>query len=85
MSTYLRRQAVFLFILHTLALSAWSSQKIPKAARQCAIGLPLENADTKQPARDAGHIYDGFRQGVPTDGFGAKTFSRDFRHARGGS
>jgi non-lysosomal glucosylceramidase len=32
-----------------------------------------------QPALDAGHIYYGFRQDVPTDGFGAQTFSRTFR------
>ena len=79
MSTYLRRQAGFLFILHTLALSAWSSERFPKAAWKSAIGQPLENADTKQPALDAGHIYDGFRQDVPRDGFDAQTFSRTFR------
>jgi len=79
MNTYLRRQKVFLFILYTLALSVWHSEKIPRAAWKYPIGQPLENADTKRPALDAGHIYDGFRQGVPTDGFGAQTFSRTFR------
>ena len=90
MSIYVRRQAALLFIFYALALTAWSGEKIPKAAWKRPIGQPLENAGTKKPALDAGHIDDGFWQGAPVGGFGAGTFSRTYRgdfarwHIQGG-
>jgi non-lysosomal glucosylceramidase len=79
MSTYLRRHSALLFILYTLALTAWGGEKIPQAAWKRPIGQPLENAGTKKPTLDAGHIDDGFWQGAPVGGFGAGTFSRTYR------
>ena len=79
MNTYVRRRSTLLFILCTLTLTAWSGENIPKAAWKRAIGQPLENAGTKKPSLDAGHIDDGFWQGAPVGGFGAGTFSRTFR------
>ena len=65
-----------LFLMVPLLLSA---DEIPKAAWKRPIGQPLENAGTKKPALDAGHIDDGYWQGAPVGGFGAGTFSRTFR------
>src|SRR5881397_1215166 len=79
MNKYLRGQWALLFVLYTLALSAWGGEKIPKAAWKRPIGQPLENAGTKKPSLGAGHIDDGFWQGAPVGGFGAGTFSRTFR------
>src|SRR5260370_37343513 len=78
MSTYLRRRATLLFVLCILASPAWSGEKIPKVAWKRPIGQPLENAGTKKPALDAGHIDDGFWQGAPGGGFGAGTFAWTF-------
>src|SRR5260370_11089401 len=76
MSTYLRRRATLLFVLCILASPAWSGEKIPKVAWKRPIGQPLENAGTKKPALDAGHIDDGFWPGAPVGGFGAGALSR---------
>src|SRR2546426_1792592 len=56
-----------------------ADEHIPAAAWKRPIGQPLENAGTKKPSLDAGHIDDGFWQGAPAGGFGAGTFSRTFR------
>ena len=74
MSIYVRRQAALLFIFYALALTAWSGEKIPKAAWKRPIGQPLENAGKKKPALDAGHIDDGFWQGAPVGGFAPAPF-----------
>jgi non-lysosomal glucosylceramidase len=63
---------------------------IPKAAWKRPIGAPLENAGTKKPALDGGHIDNGYWQGAPVGGFGSGTFSRTYRgdfarwHMKGG-
>src|SRR5262245_32247899 len=62
----------------TFACAAFA-EEIPKAAWRRPIGKPLENAGTKKPALDGGHIDDGYWQGAPVGGFGAGTFSRTFR------
>src|SRR5215472_14764205 len=66
-----------LLVLATAAVAF--ADEIPKAAWRRPIGLALENAGTKKPALDAGHIDDGYWQGAPVGGFGAGTFSRTFR------
>jgi non-lysosomal glucosylceramidase len=69
----------FLPIIFLATLSAFGGDTIPKAAWKRAIGLPLDNAGTKKPTLDAGHIDDGYWQGAPVGGFGAGTFSRTYR------
>lgn len=56
-----------------------ANDDIPRAAWKRPIGAPLENAGTKKPTLDAGHIDNGFWQGAPVGGFGAGTFSRSYR------
>src|SRR6202158_931925 len=74
----------------SLSSRVCANDDIPKAAWKRPIGLPLENPGTKKPTLDAGHIDDGFWQGVPVGGFGAGTFSRTYRgdfarwHMQGG-
>src|SRR5499433_1597132 len=58
---------------------ARANDEIPKVAWKRPIGKTLENAGTKKPALDGGHIDDSFWQGAPVGGFGAGTFSRTFR------
>src|SRR5215471_10861757 len=58
---------------------ARGGDEIPKAAWKRPIGVPLQNAGTKKPSLDPGHIDDGFYQGAPVGGFGAGTFSRTYR------
>src|ERR1700737_5532211 len=67
---------MFCLVLTPLARA---NDDIPKAAGKRHIGAPLENAGTKKPTLDAGHIDNGFWQGAPVGGFGAGTFSRTFR------
>jgi non-lysosomal glucosylceramidase len=84
-----RKHALLLFILFC-ASWVWAGDTIPKAAWKRPIGLPLENAGTKKPTLDSGHIDDGYWQGAPVGGFGAGTFSRTYRgdfarwHLKGG-
>src|SRR5499433_596198 len=66
-------------VLFCTATSAASADDIPKAAWKRPIGLALENAGTRKPALDSGHIDDSYWQGAPVGGFGAGTFSRTFR------
>ena len=42
----------------------WGADEIPRAAWKRPLGLPLANAGTKKPALDAGHIDDGYWQGL---------------------
>ncbi|PYU08503.1 MAG: glucosylceramidase [Acidobacteria bacterium] len=56
-----------------------ADEHIPAAAWKRPLGQPLENAGTKKPALNAGHIDDGYWQGAPVGGFGAGTFSRTYR------
>ena len=80
---------LYLLII-TIASISWAGDQIPKAAWKRPLGLPLENAGTKKPTLDAGHIDDGYWQGAPVGGFGAGTFSRTYRgdfahwHMKGG-
>jgi non-lysosomal glucosylceramidase len=67
---------MFCLVLSPLARA---NDGIPKAAWKRPIGAPLENAGTKKPTLDAGHIDNGFWQGAPVGGFGAGTFSRTYR------
>ena len=86
-NVFLRSSAFVLFLACGSALRA---DTIPKAAWKRSMGAPMENAGTKKPTLDAGHIDDGFWQGVPVGGFGAGTFSRTYRgdfarwHMQGG-
>src|ERR1700756_1243023 len=57
----------------------YANDDVPKAAWKRPIGQPLENPGTKKPTLDAGHIDNGFCQGAPVGGFGARTFSRTYR------
>src|SRR5215475_1611454 len=66
-------------VLSCTATSAASADDIPKAAWKRPIGLALENAGTRKPALDAGHIDNSYWQGAPVGGFGAGTFSRTYR------
>jgi len=71
-----------LFLLSCLVLaprSGWGEDLIPKAAWHRAIGAPLADAGTKKPTLGPSHIDDGYWQGAPVGGFGAGTFSRDYR------
>src|SRR5215813_5469426 len=70
---------VILSVLWCFAAAGAFADDIPKAAWKRAIGQPLENAGTRKPALDAGHIDDGYWQGAPVGGFGAGTFSRTYR------
>jgi len=70
---------VILCVLSCIATSAASADDIPKAAWKRPIGLALENAGTRKPALDSGHVDDSYWQGAPVGGFGAGTFSRTFR------
>jgi len=72
------RASSCLLLLLVCAFLAFADD-IPKAAWKRPIGQPLENAGTKKPALDGGHIDDGYWQGAPVGGFGAGTFSRTFR------
>src|ERR1700686_2526922 len=56
-----------------------AAQEIPKAAWTRPLGEPLANPGIKKAALDAGHIDDGYWQGSPVGGFGAGTFSRNYR------
>src|SRR5882672_4756511 len=77
---FLRRGLLSLLVAACLFVpTARANDEIPKAAWKRPIGKPLENAGTKKPALDGGHIDDGFWQGAPVGGFGAGTFSRTFR------
>ena len=76
----LRSVCVLLFgILFIHAASLRADEHPPAAAWKRPLGQPLENAGTKKPALDAGHIDDGYWQGAPVGGFGAGTFSRTYR------
>src|ERR1700757_2022145 len=71
-----------LFLLSCLVLaprSGWGEDLIPKAAWHRAIGAPLADAGTKKLTLEPSHIDDGYWQGAPVGGFGAGTFSRDYR------
>src|SRR6202166_3561876 len=68
--------AMFCLVLSPLARA---NDDIPKAAWKRPIAAPLENAGTKKPTLDAGHIDNGFWQGAPVGGFGSGTFSRTYR------
>ncbi len=59
--------------------SAWAGDRIPDAAWKRPLGAPLNNAGTKKPTLEPTHIDDGYWQGSPVGGFGAGTFSRDYR------
>ncbi|HKF25252.1 MAG TPA: non-lysosomal glucosylceramidase [Candidatus Acidoferrum sp.] len=67
------------FLLFLACAAAGFADEIPKAAWKRPIGLALENAGSKKPSLDGGHIDDGYWQGAPVGGFGAGTFSRTFR------
>src|SRR5437870_2176954 len=71
-----------LFLLSCLVLaprSGWGGDLIPIAAWKRPIGAPLADAGTKKPTLGPSHIDDGYWQGAPVGGFGAGTFSRDYR------
>src|SRR5215475_2240682 len=72
-------RATSCLLLLVVSASAAFADDIPKAAWKRPIGQQLENAGTKKPALDGGHIDDGYWQGAPVGGFGAGTFSRTFR------
>ena len=57
----------------------WAGDGIPEAAWKRPIGAPLSDAGTKKPTLEQSHIDDGYWQGSPVGGFGAGTFSRDYR------
>src|SRR5438309_11076651 len=71
-----------LFLLSCLELApgwAWGEDLIPRAAWHRAIGATLSDPGTKKPTLEPSHIDDGYWQGAPLGGFGAGTFSRDYR------
>lgn len=81
------KAVLFVFVV-IFASSSWAGDAIPKAAWKRPLGEPLQNAGTKKPTLDI--IDDGYWQGAPVGGFGAGTFSRDYRgdfsrwHLKGG-
>ena len=79
MSKWLALACVLALPFVSLISDAQANDDIPKAAWKRPIGAPLENAGTKKPTLDAGHIDNGFWQGAPVGGFGAGTFSRTYR------
>jgi non-lysosomal glucosylceramidase len=61
------------------SLSAVAGENIPAVAWKRPIGAPLENPGVQRSAITYPHIDDGYWQGAPVGGFGAGTFSRDYR------
>ena len=57
-------------LLVLLSVFSWAGDTIPKAAWKRPIGLPLANAGGKKPTLDAGHIDDGYWQGLQWAGWG---------------
>jgi non-lysosomal glucosylceramidase len=68
----------------------WAGDTIPKAAWKRPLGEPLTKPGTRKVSLPPDHIDDGYWQGAPVGGFGAGTFSRDYRgdfsrwHIKGG-
>jgi len=68
-----------IFVVLLGSALGWGGDTIPRAAWKRPLGAPLANAGTKKVRLPAEHIDDGYWQGAPVGGFGAGTFSRDYR------
>jgi len=67
MSARFVRASGTLLLLASLCALLAPADDIPKAAWKRPIGQPLENAGTKKPALDGGHIDDGYWQGARSE------------------
>jgi non-lysosomal glucosylceramidase len=79
MNPHARRFLVFVFLFAFISLSLPVNAQIPIAAWKRPLGAALEDPGKKKPDLEPQHIDDGYWQGAPVGGFGAGTFSRNYR------